>query len=99
VKSLLLSLLLLSGCSPYWVKTEPAMLVIAVQYVDDIPVRCGRKDAWGCIVKSDYSAVIYIDRNLPEPDKACTLEHELHHAQGYDHDHNWHQYKLDCGNT
>ena len=95
----LLILLLLSGCSPYWVKTGPSMEVADVQYVDHVENWSGRKGDWGWFQPNAATgkATIVVDKNLSKSEQDCVLAHELKHAQGYDHDHDWHQHKLDCG--
>ncbi len=97
MRLLILSLaLLLTACETYWVKDQPAMVVVQTKYV---AAPCGHLDWDGCTRRNDPfndAATIEIKRGLDKATEACVHEHELYHAQGYDHP-DWVQERLDCG--
>ena len=97
-----LLLLMLAGCSPYWVKDMPDYkpAIILTQYVDQATLQavCARSEPLaGCAMRlrdgiAGPTCIIYLG---PLAD-ACTATHEQKHCRGWAHD-DRKLVRADCG--
>ena len=68
----------------YWVQSARPLPVAAVYRVPNVYAYCGSaRTIYGCTVRGEWSAVIYLDANAPDLD--CVESHERKHAAGFDH--------------
>ena len=99
----LLIALLLSGCSPYWVKSREPAIDVSVKYYETEKeiekayskgtgkaLKAG-EHMYGFAVITSGICFVHVLRN-----DACGLRHELAHCQGWEHDDRG-AFVKDCG--
>ena len=89
----LLLIILLSGCSPYWVKTHEPVEHFRTVYVD---YPCGLHEVNGCVVR--HRGIIELRKGMTEAEAWCALNHEKKHLAGYSHPGAHRGFAVDCGN-
>ena len=91
---ILLPLLFVQACLPYWSQTRaPAREPATVVYVDDTRTACG-SFLLGCYIIQQN--LIVVKKNLPLEEEKCVLAHEQKHHDGFSHD-DRPGYSIDCG--
>lgn len=88
--------LLLTGCSPYWIKSsEPLPLCFAPVMVKE-PMQCAyAHSANGCTHRFPTCAIVIVREGSPQ-ETTCRLNHEMAHVAGWNHDER-DTYREDCG--
>ena len=85
----LLPLLLLTGCSPWYVQSDFRPTSIVIHSVPDVANRCAvtTGTVTGCTFRINESktAHVFIADDLTQDLWTCTLTHEVKHAAGYGH--------------
>lgn len=104
----LLLLMVLTGCTPYWVRNDAygscRPVQVQIEYAQtkaEALARCGlpaNSPVLGCAIRlrdmpGGPGAVVILS---PEAANACGLAHELKHAAGWKHDDRG-SYSMDCG--
>lgn len=86
----LLLTMILSGCAEYWIKTSEA---VEVKHIARVDWPC-QQNLLGCFDRR--TGTLMLKKGMEKPLESCVLQHELRHADGWDHDSRPH-YSVDCG--